>query len=314
MIVNKDTKWRKRMEFAKIIGKFNDCFPENLIYRRVFPIAINFCFDDISQVRFCSSKHNSKIILQLLSGKEEYKNKTLIIIKSFAQSINYKYRQLFINMCTHLFENEQVFNEDISPLLIDLAYDKVPNVKIILARLMYKILTKEKYKNLKSNDTVKKIVKILKNDKNKEVVDLITQIKNFNFDELNNIEIELEKNVNINFKDNMDFVSKEFGITKNVPLKSVFKESKFGEIGNTNKEKTKDENKTEETKDEENEEEEKEEKMEEMKEMKDMSNDNEIKKEEKKEENKKEENKIEEPEKEEEEEEKEEKMEEMKDM
>jgi hypothetical protein len=314
MIVNKDTKWRKRMEFAKIIGKFNDCFPENLIYRRVFPIAINFCFDDISQVRFCSSKHNSKIILQLLSGKEEYKNKTLIIIKSFAQSINYKYRQLFINMCTHLFENEQVFNEDISPLLIDLAYDKVPNVKIILARLMYKILTKEKYKNLKSNDTVKKIVKILKNDKNKEVVDLITQIKNFNFDELNNIEIELEKNVNINFKDNMDFVSKEFGITKNVPLKSVFKESKFGEIGNTNKEKTKDENKTEETKDEENEEEEKEEKMEEMKEMKDISNDNEIKKEEKKEENKKEENKIEEPEKEEEEEEKEEKMEEMKDM
>ena len=29
MIVNKDTKWRKRMEFAKIIGKFNDCMGEN---------------------------------------------------------------------------------------------------------------------------------------------------------------------------------------------------------------------------------------------------------------------------------------------
>ena len=144
MIVNKETKWRKRMQYAKIIGKFNECFPENIIYKRVFPIAINFCFDDISQVRSCSAKHNSKLILQLISGKDEYRNKTLIIIKSFAQSINYKYRQLYILMCTHLFENEKFFEENISQLLIDLAYDQVPNVKIILAKFINKILTKEK--------------------------------------------------------------------------------------------------------------------------------------------------------------------------
>ena len=289
MIVNKDTKWRRRMEFAKIIGKFNDCFPENIIYRRVFPIAINFCFDDISQVRFCSSKHNSKIILQLLSGKDEYKNKTLTIIKSFAQSINYKYRQLFINMCTHLFENEKIFNECIAQLLIDLAYDKVPNVKIILARLIYKLLTKEKYKNLKNNDTIKKIVKILKNDKNKEVVDYINKIKNFNFDELNNIEIDLEKNVNYKFKDNMNFVSKEFGITKNVPLNNIFKESKFGN-GDTNEIKDKVEEKKEEHKDKGEEKKESEEQK--SKDIEDTSKKEENNKEEKKEEeNKKEDNK-----------------------
>ena len=43
------------------------------------------------------------------------------------------------------------------------------------------------------------------------------------------IEIELEKNVNIKFTDNMKFVSSEFGITRNVPLNSIFKESKFSE-------------------------------------------------------------------------------------
>ena len=289
MIVNKDTKWRRRMEFAKIIGKFNDCFPENIIYRRVFPIAINFCFDDISQVRFCSSKHNSRIILQLLSGKDEYKNKTLTIIKSFAQSINYKYRQLFINMCTHLFENEKIFNECIAQLLIDLAYDKVPNVKIILARLIYKLLTKEKYKNLKNNDTIKKIVKILKNDKNKEVVDYINKIKNFNYDELNNIEIDLEKNVNYKFKDNMNFVSKEFGITKNVPLNNIFKESKFGN-GDTNEIKDKVEEKKEEHKDKVEEKKESEEHK--SKDIEDTSKKEENNKEAKKEEeNKKEDNK-----------------------
>ena len=128
-------------------------------------------------------------------------------------------------MCTHLFENKKIFEENISELLIDLAYDRVPNVKIVLAKFINKILTKEKYKHLKDNDTVKKIVKILKNDKNKEVLNYIENIQCL--EGIDDVDIEMEKNVNGKFKDNMNFLSKEFGITKNVPLNSVFKESKF---------------------------------------------------------------------------------------
>ena len=231
MIVNNERKWRKRLQYAKIIGKFNGCFSEDIIYKRVFPIGINFCFDDISQVRSHSASYNSKLILQLISGKDEYKQKTLIIIKSFAQSINYKYRQLFIYMSKHLFENEKIFEENISQLLIDLAYDQVPNVKIVLAKFIVKMLTKEKYKHLINNDTIKKIVKILKNDKNKEIVSYMDKIKNL---EIEDIDVEIEKNVNWKFIDNMKFVSNEFGITKNVPLNSNFKDNKFK--NETNKE------------------------------------------------------------------------------
>ena len=222
MIGNKDDKWRKRVTYSKIIGKFNGTYSDNIIYKRVFPIAINFCFDDISQVRTNSAKHNSRLILQLISSKTEFKNKTLTIIKSFAQSINYKYRQLFVYMCRHLFENEEVFKESISELLLDLAYDKVPNVKIILAKFICELLNKEKYAKLAKNETIRKIVKVLKNDKNSEVINYMAKINN-----VEDIEVELEKNVNIKFKDNMKFVSSEFGITRNVPLNSAFKESKF---------------------------------------------------------------------------------------
>jgi len=224
MIGNKDDKWRKRVTYSKIIGKFNGTYSDNIIYKRVFPIAINFCFDDISQVRSCSAKHNSRLILQLISSKTEFKNKTLTIIKSFAQSINYRYRQLFVYMCRHLFENEEVFKESISELLLDLAYDKIPNVKIVLAKFISEILGKEKYAHLSKNETVRKIVKVLKNDKNPEVTKLIEKVKN-----VEDIEVELKKNVNIKFKDNMKFVSTEFGITKNVPLNSKFNENKFNE-------------------------------------------------------------------------------------
>ena len=228
MIGNKDDKWRKRVTYSKIIGKFNGTYSDNIIYKRVFPIAINFCFDDISQVRSCSAKHNSRLILQLISGKTEFKNKTLIIIKSFAQSINYRYRQLFVYMCRHLFENEEVFKESISELLLDLAYDKVPNVKIVLAKFISEILNKKKYEHLSKNETVRKIVKVLKNDKNLEVTNLIAKVKN-----VEDIEVELEKNVNIKFTDNMKFVSSEFGITRNVPLNYVFKANKFVETKQT---------------------------------------------------------------------------------
>ena len=268
MIGNKDDKWRKRVKYSKIIGKFNGTYSDNIIYKRVFPIAINFCFDDISQVRTNSAKHNSRLILQLLSSKTEFKNKTLIIIKSFAQSINYKYRQLFVYMCRHLFENEEVFKECISELLLDLAYDKVPNVKIILAKFISELVNKEKYTHLKKNETVRKIVRVLKNDKNREVVNYIGKIK-----DVEDIEVELEKNVNIKFTDTMKFVSSEFGITRNVPLNSVFKTSKFEDKQETKLPETKEgetkeiKNKEEngETKTEENKEDKKEEKKEENK-------------------------------------------------
>ena len=183
--------------------------------------------------------------MQLISSKTEFKNKTLTIIKSFAQSINYKYRQLFIYMCRHLFENEEVFKENISELLLDLAYDKVPNVRIILAKFISELLNREKYANLAKNETVRKIVKVLKNDKNSEVINFMAKVKN-----VEDIEVELEKNVNIKFTDKMKFVSSEFGITRNVPLNSKFVEKKTPvtpEPSTTNEE-TKEESQTQEKK------------------------------------------------------------------
>ena len=219
MIGNKDDKWRKRVTYCKIIGKFNGTYSDNIIYKRVFPIAINFCFDDVAHVRNISAKKNSRLILQLITGKEEYRDKTMKIIKSFAQSINFRYRQLFIYMCKHLFENEEVFKAYIADLLLDLAYDKITNVRIKLAEFIYELTRKEKYANLKKNETIRKIIKILKNDDSQEVKSIANKVT-----DVEDIDVEFKKEVNHKFKDIMKFVSDEFGITRNVPLNSKFKE------------------------------------------------------------------------------------------
>jgi serine/threonine-protein phosphatase 4 regulatory subunit 1 len=231
MIGNKDDKWRKRVTYCKIIGKFNGTYTDNIIYKRVFPIAINFCFDDVSRVRSISARKNSRLILQLITGKEEYRDKTMKIIQSFAQSINFRYRQLFIYMCKHLFENEEVFKTYISELLLDLAYDKITNVRIILAQFISDLIAKEKYSQLKKNETIRKIIKILRNDNNLEIKSIIDKIT-----DVEDIDVELNKEVNHKFKDLMKFVSSEFGITKNVPLYSKFMEKKNQKTENPIKE------------------------------------------------------------------------------
>ena len=215
MIGNKEDKWRKRVTYCKIIGKFNGTYNDAIIYKRVFPIAINFCFDDVSHVRSVSAKKNSRLILQLISSKTEFKDKTMKIVTSFAQSINFRYRQLFIYMCKHLFENEEVFKANIADLLLDLAYDKIVNVRIILAQFLCDLMKKEKYAYLKKNETVRKIMTILKDDKTEEIQNIIKVIE-----DIEDIDVELNKEVNQKFIDNMKFVSSEFGITRNVPLNS----------------------------------------------------------------------------------------------
>ena len=220
MIGHKGDNWRKRLIFCKIIAKFNGTYSDPITYKRVFPIAINFCFDDVSHIRSVSARKNSRLILQLISSSEtNFKEKAMKIVTSFARSINFRYRQLFIYMCKHCFENEEVFKANMAEMLLDLAYDNISNVRFILAQFLCDLMKKEKYAFIKKNETVRKIIKILKNDKLQEIQNILKDIN-----DVEDIDVELNKEVNHLFKDNMKFVSTEFGITRNVPLYSKFVE------------------------------------------------------------------------------------------
>ena len=116
-------------------------------------------------------------------------------------------------MCKNIFENKDVWEKDISNLLLDLAYDKIINVRISLAKFISKIILKGKFNYLKNDDTIKKIVSILRKDKD-EVSNIVKNL------DVENVSVELGVKVNEKFVDNMEFVSKEFGITNNVPLNS----------------------------------------------------------------------------------------------
>ena len=46
-LLNPREKWRTRMEYAIIIGEYHGVFDDEITYKQIFPIALNFCFDDV---------------------------------------------------------------------------------------------------------------------------------------------------------------------------------------------------------------------------------------------------------------------------
>ena len=46
-LLNPREKWRTRMEFAMIIGEYYGVFDDEITYKQILPIALNFCFDDV---------------------------------------------------------------------------------------------------------------------------------------------------------------------------------------------------------------------------------------------------------------------------
>ena len=134
-------------------------------------------------------------------------------------------------MCKHLFENEELYKNYIAPLLLDLAYDHIINVRISLSKFIEKIIKKNRFEYLKTDETIRKIVTIFRKDKHKEVN---VYMKDLN--DIKDIDVELGVYVNDKFVDLMKYVSDEFGITKNVPLESVIRETSNTVKINKNKE------------------------------------------------------------------------------
>jgi serine/threonine-protein phosphatase 4 regulatory subunit 1 len=211
-VTNPREKWRTRSDYSRIVSNYSSVFDEETTYNQILPIAMQFCLDDVAQVRFKASKYISRIILHLLS-KGSHVETTLKLIEAFAFSINYHYRQLFVRMCTNIFEDREICEKYIINYLIKLCNDKVVNVRISLSKVLSKIFKKNELNWVWQNEDLVKIAYKLKLDANKNVNILWTDIAVPQAD-------PILESFNHLFTNNMNILIDEFGIYKNLPLNS----------------------------------------------------------------------------------------------
>ena len=104
--------------------------------------------------------------------------------------------------------------EIIFPLLYDLSFDKIDNVRMTLSKILNKIIKKNKdeHKWILNNKDMKEIIFRLKNDKVKEVRDFIKDVELK--EDYSNIKIEhnIVDKINEKFIDKMDVIQDVYKI------------------------------------------------------------------------------------------------------
>ena len=224
--------WREKISFLKSIGRLNNIYDHKTMFSEIFLMCIQLCFDACNKVRIKSAKILSKLIFQFFNSEDDqYKIKSMVIIRIFATCIHYHYRQLFIFMCKKLVEDEKLFMEMAFELTENLSYDKVINVRITLGNFLMKMWNKKQaqYNWIKTN---KKMLEIIYRVKNDEAKDVSNTLKDINVDDIKK---------GLNYKDYSEIlvkkeVNKEFD-NKFEEMKSLlgFSPAIFNENINKNK-------------------------------------------------------------------------------
>ena len=109
-------KWREKISFLKSIGRLNNIYDHSIMFSEIFLMCIQLCFDTVNKVRIKAAKILSKLIFQFFNTEDEqYKIKSIVIIRIFATCIHYHYRQLFVYISIDLIGvdgRERLVSED----------------------------------------------------------------------------------------------------------------------------------------------------------------------------------------------------------
>ena len=199
------------------------------MFSEIFLMCIQLCFDTVNKVRIKAAKILSKLIFQFFNSEDEqYKIKSIVIIRIFATCLHYHYRQLFIFMCKKLIEEESTFMELIFELIENLSYDKIVNVRITLGRFFQKIWMKKQaqFNWIKTNKKILEIIYRLKNDETKDVTNTLEEIniedvkKGLNYQDYS--EILVKKDVNVEFTNKFEEMKTLLGFSP-----AIFNNSKI---------------------------------------------------------------------------------------
>ena len=209
-----EKKWREKIKFLKILGKLKDIYNIDIISKEIFPLVLKMNFETVNKVRIRAAKELSGYLYKYTQTNDEFKINALILLQTFGTCIHYHYRQLFIYISISFMINENEFMEIIFPLLYDLSFDKIDNVRMTISKILNKIIKKNKneYNWILNNKDMKEIIFRLKNDKAKEVRDYIKDIE-INED-YSNVQIgqKILDKINEKFNDKMDVIQDVYKI------------------------------------------------------------------------------------------------------
>ncbi|KAM4706265.1 serine/threonine-protein phosphatase 4 regulatory subunit 1 isoform 2-T2 [Rhinophrynus dorsalis] len=151
LVTDNCRNWRFRAELAEQLILLLELYSARDIYDYLLPIALTLCGDKVSSVRWISYKLVSEIVKKLYLAPPP----TLVLdlmnklVEQFCQSPKWSGRQTFVFICQALIEEDCLpmdqFALHLMPHLLQLASDRVPNVRVLLAKTLKQTLLEKEY-------------------------------------------------------------------------------------------------------------------------------------------------------------------------
>jgi len=148
--MDNDRNWRFRQELAEQLGKLVPLFTPKEVKTYLAPIAILLIKDQVAAVRQSAIQVHTIIVKTLLEDNSAAPAAYGLIrvlladlVDELVRSVLWSHRQTYAFLALKLFDEQALdhaqYAQDVLPSLLDLSYDKVPNVRLAVARVLNQI-------------------------------------------------------------------------------------------------------------------------------------------------------------------------------
>lgn len=171
--------WRTKQLLAKNLGNYVTLFDLKIVYKEFLPMFFKFCEDRVNTVNSAAATALAPILIKFKNDTQQMRAIIKIVKNNFRYGdvATFKRRQLYVIMCEHVMNQApDIFQEYFMNDFLSLVQDRVPNVRIGVARTL-----RSHFKTINgafvSDTLVNHAIRVLKNDKDNEVVSICAEIQ-----------------------------------------------------------------------------------------------------------------------------------------
>jgi len=156
--MDNERNWRFRLELTEQLGQMLGLFSAQDVREHLGPIVLELVQDKVAAVRIAAAAVLSRMLSQLHSLNQQGLATSLAnnLVEVLGKSLHWARRQTYVVLCGELTRPREVedkivysahnFSTELLPHLLDLTWDKVPNVRLAVARVVVK-LSPDYYRN-----------------------------------------------------------------------------------------------------------------------------------------------------------------------
>ncbi|KAF5276488.1 hypothetical protein FQA39_LY06557 [Lamprigera yunnana] len=171
-----EANWRFRQEFAEQLLLAVSLFRHADASKHISSLAQALLCDKVAAVREVALLLVTELVRHISSDQARTSRLLVKFAEQFAHSKSWKFRQSFALLCSELLMSRALlaeqFASELMPHLLDLSWDPVPNVRLVVARTVAQhILTNEYFCDVSNShyDSLQSVLRRLQSDKDSDV-------------------------------------------------------------------------------------------------------------------------------------------------